>query len=131
MTDFDQELPTKVSEDMPSWDAAVGWLVQRLTTVIEEGDEDDDEIASQKSSIGEDGVEHEQEHEHGDRDEQLSNLDTGSSFTKLQSYPARKPVRIADSEPPWAGYNGRTNKVADTCYVFWVSATLKVSLTLQ
>ena len=36
-------------------------------------------------------------------------------------------------EPPteetlqWAGFNGRCNKVADTCYSFWNTATLVVS----
>ena len=27
----------------------------------------------------------------------------------------------------WVGFNGRTNKVADTCYSFWVGGTLSVS----
>ena len=26
----------------------------------------------------------------------------------------------------WAGFNGRCNKVADTCYSFWVGGTLAV-----
>lgn len=36
-------------------------------------------------------------------------------------------------EPPteeslhWAGFNGRSNKIADTCYSFWNTATLAVS----
>lgn len=36
-------------------------------------------------------------------------------------------------EPPteevlqWAGFNGRSNKAADTCYSFWNTATLAVS----
>lgn len=28
----------------------------------------------------------------------------------------------------WAGFNGRANKVADTCYAFWVGGSLSVSL---
>lgn len=28
----------------------------------------------------------------------------------------------------WVGFNGRTNKVADTCYAFWVGGTLGVSI---
>lgn len=26
----------------------------------------------------------------------------------------------------WTGYNGRCNKIADTCYAFWVGASLNV-----
>ena len=49
------------------------------------------------------------------------------------------PVSVADAklsksliEPSphdlqWAGFNGRCNKVADTCYAFWVGGTLGVS----
>lgn len=39
-------------------------------------------------------------------------------------------------EPPteeslqWAGFNGRSNKAADTCYSFWNTATLAVSPSL-
>ena len=50
------------------------------------------------------------------------------------------PVSVADATLPkgsieksphdlqWAGFNGRCNKVADTCYAFWVGGTLGVSL---
>lgn len=49
------------------------------------------------------------------------------------------PVSAADAMVPhasiemslhdlqWAGFNGRCNKVADTCYAFWVGGTLGVS----
>ena len=49
------------------------------------------------------------------------------------------PVPVADAMVPhasiemsshdlrWAGFNGRCNKVADTCYAFWVGGTLGVS----
>ena len=49
------------------------------------------------------------------------------------------PVSVADASDPsasveasphdlqWAGFNGRCNKVADTCYAFWVGGTLGVS----
>ncbi len=51
------------------------------------------------------------------------------------------PVSVADTILPnpsiemsphdlqWAGFNGRCNKVADTCYAFWVGGTLGVSLS--
>jgi prenyltransferase beta subunit len=28
----------------------------------------------------------------------------------------------------WTGFNGRCNKIADTCYAFWVHGSLSVSL---
>ena len=47
-----------------------------------------------------------------------------------------KPVEdLPLIEPPsdeslqWAGFNGRSNKIADTCYSFWNTATLAVSST--
>lgn len=30
-------------------------------------------------------------------------------------------------KPKWAGFNGRCNKTPDTCYSFWVGASLDVS----
>ena len=37
-------------------------------------------------------------------------------------------VEISTHDLQWAGFNGRCNKVADTCYAFWVGGTLGVSL---
>ena len=35
----------------------------------------------------------------------------------------------ADGKPRWAGFQGRCNKRADTCYSFWVGASLDVSFS--
>ena len=40
--------------------------------------------------------------------------------------PHHAPLDISLRELQWAGFNGRCNKVADTCYSFWVGATLGV-----
>ena len=36
-------------------------------------------------------------------------------------------VEVSPHDLQWAGFNGRCNKVADTCYAFWVGGTLGVS----
>lgn len=33
-----------------------------------------------------------------------------------------------DHELQWAGFNGRPNKIADTCYSWWVCGSLAVSI---
>ena len=35
--------------------------------------------------------------------------------------------QVSQYEQQWVGVNGRCNKVADTCYSFWVGGTLGVS----
>ena len=37
-------------------------------------------------------------------------------------------IEILPEDMQWVGVNGRCNKVADTCYAFWVGGTLGVSL---
>ena len=36
-------------------------------------------------------------------------------------------IEVSSHDLQWAGFNGRCNKVADTCYSFWVGGTLGVS----
>ncbi|KAF2789265.1 geranylgeranyl transferase type I beta subunit [Melanomma pulvis-pyrius CBS 109.77] len=54
------------------------------------------------------------------------------SFVKLKSYPSTAGVQSfqdlpkSQSELQWVGLNGRCNKIADTCYAFWVSTPLKL-----
>ena len=44
--------------------------------------------------------------------------------------PRGESLHISQQELQWAGLNGRTNKIADTCYSFWAGGTLDVSLIL-
>ena len=39
----------------------------------------------------------------------------------------KAPLEMSPQDLQWAGFNGRCNKVADTCYAFWVGGTLGVS----
>lgn len=54
------------------------------------------------------------------------------SFVKLGSYispQAETTMKLQSSahfELQWVGINGRVNKVADTCYAYWVSAPLQL-----
>ncbi len=41
--------------------------------------------------------------------------------------PEKESVEVNPAELLWAGFNGRPNKVADTCYAFWVVGSLGVS----
>lgn len=88
------------------FESLVRWLVARQTTEL--GDDDDDES----------GSEAEETQDLSDRVEQLS-------LENIHRLP-NCPVPTADSLR-WAGFNGRSNKYADTCYSFWNTATLAVS----
>lgn len=54
------------------------------------------------------------------------------SFVKLGSYISPQAQANLKERPPahfelqWVGMNGRVNKVADTCYAYWVSAPLQM-----
>jgi len=52
-------------------------------------------------------------------------LDLDSVISK-QGETNMKGVAHAHFELQWVGMNGRCNKVADTCYAYWVSAPLKM-----
>jgi len=41
--------------------------------------------------------------------------------------PQKESADVPPEELLWAGFNGRPNKVADTCYAFWVGGSLGVS----
>ena len=95
------------------------WLSQRQTTMLCDYQDFNTLEEEQESSV-----------------EQATNppATDNPSFTVLNKTPALPPEILSfeslslDSEPPTiAGMNGRVNKPADTCYSFWVGATLAVS----
>ncbi|KAK8202926.1 geranylgeranyl transferase-like protein type i beta subunit [Phyllosticta capitalensis] len=87
-------LPTQTLADP---ELTVRWLVARQTSRIEEDDSFDVEDAP-----------------------------IAPSMVKLQSLPSSEELEGLSSHPelPWAGFNGRCNKIADTCYAWWVGASL-------
>ncbi|KAF2710508.1 geranylgeranyl transferas-like protein type i beta subunit [Pleomassaria siparia CBS 279.74] len=69
---------------------------------------------------------------HGDETDSAATCHDAHSFVKLQSYPSiagkQSFMGLSEShfEMQWVGINGRCNKIADTCYAYWVSTPLKV-----
>lgn len=52
-------------------------------------------------------------------------LETGTEEEKLEISKVLSKVELGtDGRPVWGGFNGRCNKLADTCYSFWVGASL-------
>ena len=60
---------------------------------------------------------------------------TSTNFQKERSYPVKPSEQANETDLTstihasglhFAGFNGRCNKVADTCYAFWVGASLSV-----
>ena len=67
-----------------------------------------------------------------------SSARTESGFTVLGSKPALPPetldfesLSLTSSADILAGFNGRCNKPADTCYSFWAGSALAVSSVLS
>lgn len=87
-----------LSPGSEQFEALVTWLASRQTTQLEEPDEDSP-------------------------DEQPEDLEN-SSVDEACGLPNIAPLD-ADTIT-CAGFNGRCNKYADTCYSFWNGATLKV-----
>ncbi|KAJ5789389.1 uncharacterized protein N7518_006400 [Penicillium psychrosexuale] len=79
------------------FEGLVTWLASRQTAQLEEPEEDEDY-------------------------EQLEVTETGSIDDRVRRLPNIEPLG-ADTIP-CAGFNGRCNKYADTCYSFWNGATL-------
>lgn len=85
----------------------VGWLASRQTSDLGEDDEDEDENDG-NGQIEPPG-----------HDNQSQSLED-----RALALPCITP--IAGDTISCAGFNGRCNKVADTCYSFWNGATLMV-----
>ncbi|KAI9713005.1 MAG: hypothetical protein M1828_001479 [Chrysothrix sp. TS-e1954] len=124
----------KVGDVLGDLDKTIRWLVARLTTLLDEDestmdDEDDETVADIETTPL----------------QTPSHFAAGSdaeSFTKLRSYPIDAPSQIAHSTPlmqgqrqedldRMTGFNGRSNKVADTCYAFWVCGSLSLLGSLR
>lgn len=146
---------------LSSFDVTVHWLVNRLTTSIDEEDldepaddsEDERDDRSMSSTTTSNAAS--KRHDSTPPSEVASTVTTssdttpektsenGTSFQKLRSMPASA---LSDRNEPsdvlahpdislfdpihsqWVGCNGRANKLADTCYIFWVCGSLSVSL---
>lgn len=115
---------------LSSPEATIRWLLSRLTTFVDEPDDDsdNDSVSSVNAYASED-----------------TSLDSTaeSSFMKMGSQPVYSsldedsgpdmpiPVdpRFESLSTQYTGLNGRANKIADTCYAFWVGGALDVGCT--
>ncbi|KKK12169.1 putative geranylgeranyl transferase beta subunit [Aspergillus rambellii] len=97
--------PSLLSPGSKRYESLVRWLVARQTTEL--GDEDEDEA-----------------------DESIDN-ETRDLTRAVEGLSVEEKIdKLLYLQPPtaeslqWAGFNGRCNKYADTCYSFWNTATL-------
>jgi geranylgeranyl transferase type-1 subunit beta len=97
----------------------VNWLASRQTDNIgEEENEDEEEEEDEDEDMDKDKTK--------SNDEQEIDTETGVE-ERIHALPGL--TEIAGDTIMCAGFNGRCNKVADTCYSFWNGATLLVSFS--
>ena len=89
------------------FETLVGWLASRQTSDLGEDEEDEDEDDSDTQ-----------------KEPPTQASGSGSIEDRASTLPCITPM--AGDTIPCAGFNGRCNKVADTCYSFWNGATLLV-----
>ncbi|KAK5139093.1 hypothetical protein LTR04_003892, partial [Oleoguttula sp. CCFEE 6159] len=91
--------------------ATIRWLASRQTATLD----DDDEVDT-----------------NGDETDTPSTCHDAHTFVRLRGFPSEQGEQSYKERPTshldlqWAGFNGRCNKLADTCYAFWVGASLDV-----
>ena len=99
------------------------WLVMRQTSMLSEDDDANDDGNGDEEAGTSEG--HAQEHE-GLAARHSSLLAAHTEHKSSHSMGSTtNEANIEDLH--WAGFNGRCNKVADTCYSFWVGGSLGVS----
>lgn len=87
------------------------WLASRQTATLE----DDDSIDT-----------------FDDETDTANTCHDAHSFVKVSAYPTTSMENTIGSQPKvpldltWIGMNGRCNKIADTCYAYWVSSPLQI-----
>lgn len=99
-----------LSPGTPEFESLIRWLVARQTAELEDDQGDNEETISASQL----------------RQLQV-NIQGLTLDDKISGLTDLRPNKM-ESEPRWAGFNGRCNKLADTCYSFWNMATLQVSL---
>lgn len=97
-----------------SVDRLLGWLVSRQTSVLREEDhsvsgETEAEISSSIDDV------------------QPRSQDEAASVPESESTLCdRSGIEPSDDDVRFAGFTGRCNKAADTCYAFWAGGSLAV-----
>jgi geranylgeranyl transferase type-1 subunit beta len=96
-------------------DYTIQWLISRQTLTLEEDDEEETQ---------------------GDETDNKDTCHDSHSIMVMHEFESERGEKTYESrlEPPdirWVGYNGRPNKIADTCYTWWVAGALDVSFCLK
>ena len=104
--------PEILSSQSERFQSLLGWLVSRQTTDLEEEEEDDEEDAKENPASTSQLAQ-----------EILNATSLGEQIEKLPDF-----MPLDEASLKCAGFNGRLNKLADTCYCFWVTGTLGVSI---
>ena len=97
---------------MADADLATRWLIARQTATLDEADARDSTAADETDSP--------------------STCHDAHSFVQLRAFPSEKGRLSYQNRPAdrfdlrCLGFNGRCNKIADTCYAWWVGASLSV-----
>lgn len=103
------------------------WLVSRQTLMLEETEDGlvmtEDEMPSPLPTTTEGVVFPPSFHVQGALP--VSGADI-SHHKPQESYHESTNIEVSSEDMQWVGVNGRCNKVADTCYTFWVGGTLGV-----
>lgn len=103
------------------------WILGRQTTCLEEDEAENDEQTSQlsqpeviplpSSPLGS---------PHATRFPDIP-LSTRRASSSVRRQSDRAPIlNLSEENLRWAGFSGRSNKIADTCYCFWNTGALAV-----
>jgi len=104
---------------LSSFDATLRWLVSRLTTTIDEEENYDEYFQDYYDGYSQDSA----------YDEKTSSSKPVEIFDSVPNGAIKSYPPFVTALPHWTGYNGRSNKTADTCYAFWVGASLNVHIS--
>lgn len=117
-----KESSTLLSEGGARFETLIEWLANRQTITLEEPEDSEESCQSgeQETDTKNENI--------GTPPIQRSQPDWENRIRSLPYLPVTSEVY--HEEVKIAGFNGRTNKIADTCYCFWVTASLAVSSEL-
>ncbi|KAI5280469.1 hypothetical protein KEM52_004126, partial [Ascosphaera acerosa] len=123
----DLDAPPPLWQDSPRFERLLEWLANRQTTDLAEGEQDDaEEGAGQQEgeadASGQEDGRREARHDDVHETDKTGNEDSPPSPLQIFDLPYIDPP--AEQAVAYAGFNGRANKLADTCYCFWVTASL-------
>ncbi|KKZ58606.1 protein farnesyltransferase/geranylgeranyltransferase type-1 subunit alpha [[Emmonsia] crescens] len=108
--------PTATTTTTANFEDLISWLAWRQTVELEDAEEYESGTENKKAT--EEGFNVTKVE--GSIDDQISALPDIPSTSQRPS-----------EDFHWAGFNGRSNKIADTCYSFWVTGTLGIMDSLN